>query len=219
MRKLTALLVILALSAFSTSILAADEPTTDEKDVLEVNIFGGLSMPMSDLKNWHDTLGAKTGLNAGLHVGCFLTPNIVLGATFSYNQYGINNSSTLLEKQHHRIYSPAVYVKYHFFGTSSFVPFVEASAGADFVKFSTLVTDEGSLKYRELGYKPAFAFGIAAGVFLYTSDFSGFFVQAGYHGSSTKNAWKDYQNTRYYFGKGTSQFYVNAGIQAMFGGK
>jgi hypothetical protein len=201
MRKLTAILVVLSLCVFSASVLAADTQTADEKDILEVNVFGGLSQPMSALKNWHDSLGAKMGFNTGFHVGCFLSSNLVLGAMFQFNQYAINSSDSKLEKQHHRLYSPAVYLKYHFFSASRFVPFVEANVGADFVKFSTLVTDDGSLKYRELGYKPAFAYGIGGGVFYYTSDYSGFFVQAGYHGSATKKAWKEYQGNTYYFGQ------------------
>ena len=218
MRKLTAIVAIMALCALPNLVWAADAGSTEEKDIIEVNFFGGLSQPMSAVKNWQDSIGAKTGFNYGFHVGYFATSNFVVGAAFTFSQYGIDSQAAGLSTQHHRLYSPAMYLKYNFVGTSNFIPFIEGNMGADFVKFATIVNDEQKSKYRELGYKPAFAMGLSAGLFYYTSDYSGFFIQAGYHHGFTKDAWKEYQGTRYVFGKAIDQITISVGLQAVFGG-
>lgn len=217
MRKFTRALVIGTLCLLPTFGWAQQEAADEnEKDVLEVNASAGLNLPLGAIKNWNDSLGAKSGPSGTFHVGYFLTSNMVLGATFSFSQFGIDSSDPNLT-QHHRLYSPAVYLKYHFFGSSSLVPFVEANFGADFLKFSTHVYDRGEPKYRELGYKPGFGAGVAAGLHYYTSDLGGLFMQFGYHQGFTKNLTKEYGGKEYTFGENLSFFTMTAGIQVFFG--
>ena len=217
MSKLIRGLIVLSLCLVPVFGWAQDEATAgDEKDVLEVNVGAGLGLPMGAIKDWKDTLGAKSGPAGIFHVGYFLSANLVLGVNFTFDQFGIDSSDPNL-KQHHRLYSPGLYLKYHFFGTSDLVPFVELDAGADFVKFSTHVYDNGDPKYRELGYQPGFALGLAAGVHYYTSDFGGLFLQAGYHHGFTKNLTKTYGGNEYTFGENLNLLTLTAGIQVFFG--
>jgi len=217
MRKFSHALVVLTLCLLPavgwTQEQAADE---NEKDVLEVNASAGFGLPLGAIKNWGDSLGAKSGPSGSFHFGYFLTSNMVLGTTFAYSQFGIDTSDPA-ETQHHRLYCPGVYLKYHFFGSSDFVPFVEANFGADFVKFSTHVYDKGVPKYRELGYKPGIGAGVAAGLHYYTSDFGGLFLQVGYHQGFTKNLTKQYGGREYTFGKNLSLLSLTAGLQVFFG--
>lgn len=217
MTKFSRVVAIVTLCLLPVIGWAQDQAATDnEKDALEVSASAGLGLPIGGIKTWSDSLGAKSGVSGNFHIGYFLTSKVVLGATFSYSQFGIDTDDPQ-ETQHHRLYYPAVYVKYHLFGTSDLVPFVEANFGADFVKFSTPVFDHGLPKYRELGYKPGFGAGIAAGMHYYTSDFGGVFIQFGYHQGFTKNLTKLYGGNEYTFGKNLSMFSVTAGIQVFFG--
>jgi hypothetical protein len=218
MRKLIAICAVFVLLLGAMPVTGWAEDQQEAPDVLEVNIFGGLGFPMGGVKTWSDSLGAKTGYNLGFHVGYFFTPNLVVGGTFTYDRFGIDTKD-VYETQHHQLYSPAVYVKYHFFGGSDLVPFVEGQAGVDFVKFSATVVDRGVPIYREIGFKPAAAVGIGAGLFYYTSDFGGLFVQAGYHHGFTKKAKKDYQGQKLEFGENLDKLSVMAGLQVFFGGK
>ena len=217
MNKLTRGLIVLSLCLMPVFGWAQDETVAgDEKDVVEVNAGFGFALPMGGIKDWNDTLGAKTGPCGTFHIGYFLSSNLVLGATFMFDQFGIDSNDPNLT-QHHRLYYPGLYLKYHFFGSSDLVPFVEANAGADFVKFSTHVYDNGEPKYRELGYKPGFGLGLAAGVHYYTSDLGGLFLQAGYHQGFTKNLTKSYGGNEYTFGENLSMLTLTAGIQVFFG--
>ncbi|PWB76418.1 hypothetical protein C3F09_00165 [candidate division GN15 bacterium] len=217
MRKFSRALAVVALCLLPVIGWTQEQAAEDnEKDFLEVNASAGIGMPLGAIKTWSDTLGAKSGVSGNFHIGYFLTSRVVLGAMFSYTQFGIDSNDPQ-ETQHHRLYSPAVYLKYHFFGSSDLVPFVEASMGADFVKFSTHVYDRGLPKYRELGYEPGFGAGIAAGLHYYTSDNGGLFLQAGYHQGFTKNLTKTYGGNEYTFGENLSLFTVTAGIQVFFG--
>lgn len=217
MRMFTRALIVLTLCLLpAVSWTQEQAATDDEKDVLEVSVSAGLGMPLGAIKDWNDSLGAKSGPSGSFHFGYFLTSNLVLGATFSVSQFGIDTSDPKLT-QHHRLYCPGIYLKYHLFGTSDWVPFIEASVGADFVKFSTHVYDNEEPKYRELGYKPGLGAGVAAGLHYYTSDLGGLFLQAGYHRGFTKNLTKQYGGREYTFGENLSLFTLTAGIQVFFG--
>ena len=87
------------------------------------------------------------------------------------------------------------------------------------MKFSTLVSDNGEQKYRELGYKPALSLGGGVGAFYYTSDYSGFFVEANLSEGFTKNVSKTFQDTEYKFGENITVLDFRAGIQVFFGKK
>ncbi len=217
MRKLIRALVVVTLCLLPTIGWAQDQAAEEnEKDVLEVSAAAGLGLPLGGIKDWKDSLGAKTGVSGNFHFGYFLTSNIVLGATFSYSQFGIDTDDPT-QTQHHRLYSPGIYLKYHFFGESDLVPFVEANLSADFIKFSTHVYDGSTPKYRELGYEPGLGAGIAAGVHYYTSDVGGLFVQVGYHKGFTESLTKEYGGREYKFGENIGMLSLTAGIQVFFG--
>lgn len=214
MRKLALIIGLVTFVAWSTGF--AQE--TEEKDFLEATIHGGLASPTGAVTNWSDTLGAKSGFLAGVEVGYFLTPSIVLGVDLSYYQLGIDATDAASDR-HHRYYNIALYGKYYFFSESRFAPYLKAQAGVDNAKFTTSVRDNngGDPKYRDMSYDPAFAIGAAAGAFYYTSDVSGFYVEAGLHQGFTKNAKGTYQASSYKFGESTSMFELRGGIALFFG--
>jgi hypothetical protein len=171
-------------------------------------------------------LGAEMGFNFGIEVGYFLTANMVLGLNVTASQYTIDpdvpneNDLPAIESRHHRIYSPSLYLTYYFSGESSLVPYVKGSAGIDVVKFTTRVYDlnEGGDEYRELSYDPGFAFGVGGGLFYYTHDYGGLFLEVNYRHGLTSDVESDY-GTRgpYVFGEAASLLNVNAGIKVFFG--
>jgi hypothetical protein len=237
MKKLsTVLAVALLLSVcLSGSILAQDEEEEYEKDFMEAAIFFGGSMPMGGLTDWTVTndqgsyqLGTDLGFNFGLDVGYFITAPLVVGFNLTVSQYTIDpvvpNEADVpaIETRHHRIFSPAAYLKYYFWGESNLVPYVKASAGLDVVKFTTRVYDAnvGGDEYRELSYDPGFAFGIGGGIFYYTHDYGGLYLEANYHHGLTKDVESDYGNAGpYTFGETASVLDVHVGIKVFFGGE
>ena len=144
---------------------------------------------------------------------------MVLGVHFTYVQYSLD-SEVDLPGLKHRFYNPSLYFKYYFFGESNLAPFVKAQVGIDNPKFTTEVQEEGgtgSLKYRELSYDPVLSFGGGAGLFLYTADYSGVFVEANVHYGLSDDAEGDYQNTTYEFGEKSVLIQIQAGIKVFFG--
>lgn len=224
MKRTLCTLLLALMVALPISVLAQDQPTTtapveaeaEERDNLELSFHGGLTLPTGGIKDYSDSLGAKLGFNGGLDFGVFVKQNIAVGASFSYHQFGIDNENPLIT-QKHRIISPKAYVRYYFQGESDLVPYVKLHAGADFVNFSTQVEDEGTIKFRELAYSPVFAFGLGGGVFMYTSDYSGFFLEADYHLAMADKAEKDYKGATYVFGENYSLINLRAGIHLFFG--
>jgi outer membrane protein W len=214
MRKL-ALITGLLLLTFCSTGFSQDE---EEKDFLEASLFAGLVAPTGGISNWSDSLGAKSGFSAGFDIGYFLTPSIVLGLTFSYAQMPIDAVDEA-SQLHHRFYNPAVYGKYYFFSESHFAPYFKAQAGVDNAKFTTSVYDQNGAqpKYREMSYDPAFAIGGGAGLFYYTSDVSGFYVEANVHHAFSESAKGTYQNNSYEFGESSTFFDLHAGLSLFFG--
>lgn len=214
MRKLALIIGLVTFVAWSTGFAQEAE----EKDFLEATIYGGLASPTGGLSNWSDTLGAKSGFLAGVEVGYFLTPSIVLGIGLTYNQLGIDATGAASERNH-RFYNVALYGKYYLFSESRFAPYFKAQAGVDNAKFATSVRDNdgGDPKYREMSYDPAFAIGAGAGVFYYTSDVSGFFVEAGIHQGFTKSAKGTYQANSYTFGESSTLLDLRLGLALFFG--
>jgi hypothetical protein len=221
MKKLLVMLgVILLFSLPLTALAQTSESDSEERDVLEFQISGGISNPMGGVKTWNDSLGAKLGLGFVAQLGYFLSPNLVLGASCGYHRLGIE-STYEKNDQKHQIYNPALYLKYFFFGDGNLAPFIQGNIGADFLKFSTLVHEETSSKwkYRELGYKPALAVGGGAGLFYYTTDYSGCFVQVSYHHGFTKDVKKNFQGVDYVFGENVDMINISVGVQVFFSGK
>jgi hypothetical protein len=142
----------------------------------------------------------------------------VLGIGLTYNQLGIDATDAASERNH-RFYNIALYGKYYFFSESRFAPYLKAHAGVDNAKFATSVRDDdgGDPKYREMSYDPVFAIGAGAGAFYYTSDVSGFFVEANIHQGFTKNAKGTYQGNAYKFGESATLFDLRGGIALFFG--
>jgi hypothetical protein len=214
MRKYILIFAGLLVFASGATVWAQD---TQEKDLLEASVFGGLAMPIGGINSWgSDTLAAKTGFDLGFDIGYFMTPSLVLGVTFGYNQFGIDNSNEA-GSLHHRLYNPAVYGKYYFFSESKFAPYLKVQGGVDNPKFATLVTDNGQDKFRELSYDPAFAIGGGAGIFMYTSDASGFFIEANLHHAFAKNVEGNYQDQVKTFGYNSTLFNIHVGLAMFFG--
>lgn len=214
MRKLALIIGLVTFVTWSSGL--AQE--TDEKDFLEATIHGGLAAPTGGLSNWSDSLGAKSGFLTGVEVGYFLTPSIVLGLDLTYSQLGIDATGAAKERNH-RFYNVAIYGKYYFFSESRFAPYLKAQAGVDNAKFATSVRDKdgGDPKFREMSYDPAFAIGAGAGLFYYTSDVSGFYLEANVHQGFTKNAKGTYQDNSYKFGESSTLFDLRGGLALFFG--
>lgn len=197
---------------------AAESAEDEGGETLEVRLHSGLSLPLGAIKDWNDSLGAKTALALGTEVGFFIKSNLLFGLAFTYSQFGIDTEGPGKDLNH-KLYSPHLYLKRYFFGESDFAPFVKIHAGVDFAKFATIVDDGGTLKYRELSYAPAFGFGANVGLFRYTSDYGGVFVEAGISHVLAKEAAKDYGGMEYKFGEAITVASIQAGIQVFFGGE
>lgn len=209
--------LMIALFVLPFGVYAQDDVVADEpRDLLELSLLGGLSAPSGGAADFGDSLGAKAGYNFGFNFGVFISSNTTVGLGFSYNQFEIDNENPVIS-QKHRLYSPNLYARHYFMGESDFVPFVKLHAGLDFNNFSTEVIDDGTRKFRELAYSPAFAFGAGGGIFLYTADYSGFFLEATYHYALAENSDKDYKGTNYVFGDNYGILDIQAGIQIFFG--
>ncbi len=227
MKKLSAILVLLAVLAFGATVCAQDENAEEtEKDFLEVALFGGLSMPMGGINDWTSTgaegtleMGAKAGMNFGFDIGYFATKNIVAGVNYTYNQFGIDSDLDALDSRKHRIYGFSAYGKYYFFGESRFVPYLKAQAGVDFPKFTTSIFDRNtdSYVYREFSYHPGLAFGFGAGLFCYTFDFGGVYAEANFRNGLTDKVVGVSGKDEYVFGKNASVLDIHAGFKVFFG--
>lgn len=226
MNKFFTLLAVLLLLSVSTNILAQDDDDLYEKDFLEVAVFVGGALPVGSLGDWTTTselgtleLGTETGFNLGLDVGHFLTPDYVLGFNFTYSQFSIKTDEALLSSHNHRIFSSSLYLKYYFFGESSWVPYLKGHAGLDFAKFTTPVREKAGpgFIYRELAYDPALAFGFGAGFFKYTHDYGGLFFEANFHNGLTSNVDGSYEGGDYTFGESSTVLDAHFGIKVFFG--
>jgi len=232
MKMFCSLLTAALLLALNAGVVAQDEGDEEYvKDFLEVSIFGGGSLPMGGISDWAieipdrggvEELGAKTGFDFGFDIGYFWTLNLVTGINLTAHQYAIDSDVDVVQDMHHRIYSVSLYGKYYFFGESDFVPYVKAHAGVDVPKFTTIVADPnvgatGGLEYRELSYDPAFAFGLGGGLFYYTFDYGGLFLEANYHTALSENAGGGYEGRSFDFGENISVLDIHAGIKVFFG--
>ena len=220
MRKLPFALALLLLLLSNNVVLAQDDDGEEEgRDFLELSIFGGGAIPVGDLSDWGDTLTPETGFDIGFDVGAFVTSNMVVGVTFTYSQFTIETSSPA-SSLHHRFFNPSLYLKRYFFNDGNLAPFLKIHAGVDIPKFTTFVQDRNGVtpgKFRELSYDPAFSFGGSAGLFYYTSDFSGLFIEGAYNYGLTDDTDGEFQGTKHPFGVKTGIVGINAGIVMFFG--
>lgn len=222
------LLAILLLFSVSAVAQDGDEYYEDDyRDILQVSIFGGLGLPSGGVKDWTTEtasgaidFGPKTGFGLGTEIGYFATPSLIVGLRFIYNQYAIDTDIDAVDSRYHRTYCPSLYALYYFFGESDFVPYVRAHAGIDFVKFTTSVRDvpRGNVfEYRELSYDPGFAFGAGLGIFYYTHDYGGLFLEANYHQGLVSGVTGSYEGLDYEFGEDMGLIDVHFGIRVFFG--
>lgn len=215
MKKLLLLLTLSLLVLLNATAFAQDE----ERDVLELNFWGGMGMPTGDIKDFGDSLGAKSRYSLGAEIGYYFTPDIVVGFGAAYYDFNIDNSptDTKAEGLHHRLYSPSIYVKYIIPTESNFSPYVKAHVGLDYAKFTTFVTNLNGDRYRQLSYDPSFSYGIGGGLFYFTNDYSGLFFEADYHMASTSDAEHSYEGDIYVFGSNTAILDLRLGIRVLFG--
>jgi len=61
-------------------------------------------------------------------------------------------------------------------------------------------------------------YGIGAGLFVFTTDFSGLYVEANYLRAESSGSKADYNGTEYSFNSDLSQIDIHAGIRILVGG-
>ena len=217
MKRLIVYAVAVCVPLLVTSALAQDEEIELEKDLLEVAIFGGIGSPVSGIDEFQVDLGAKSGFNLGGEIGYFVSLNFVIGLSFQYNQFGVDNDFDGQLTQHHNLYSSALYAKYSLPGESNWEPYFIGRIGLDFPKFSTFVTNTAGDRWRELSYDPVFGVGGGAGIFYFTSDYSGLFLEVNYHHAFSSSTTATYQDSETNFGENISVVDIHAGIRVFFG--
>jgi outer membrane protein W len=217
MKKLSVLLAVAIVLVFNLSAVAQDE--LEEKDLLEITFFGGLGVPTGGISDAHNNVpGAKVGFNFGLGLGYFVKPNIVLGVDLGFGQFATDatGDASQAEGTNHRLFNPNLFLKYYFVGESNFEPFIKAHVGVENAKFTTRRTrPDGS--YQAISYSPALAYGLGLGLFYYSADYSGLYLEADYHRANTKNSERVYDQETVVFGENVSVLSIRAGIRVLVG--
>jgi len=119
---------------------------------------------------------------------------------------------------HHKVYSPNLYLKYFFPLESDLVPYLKVHAGVDFPKLTTYYETGANLEYngyRELSYGACVAGGFGGGLFYYTSDYGGLFVEANYHQGFSKDLEHSWASES--LGTTIGIIDIHAGIRIVFG--
>lgn len=212
MRKLSLLVAMVVVLGLGVGASAQDDVVWD---VAEVCFFGGLGIPAGGIGDFHDSLGATTGWSVGIDIGYFLRYNTVIGFNFKYTQMGIDAEGDVGEK-HHRLYNPNLYLKYYFYGESNFEPYLKGYVGVENAKFFT-DRSKPTRKFAAVSYDPALALGFGGGVFYYTSDFSGLYLEANYHWANTKDVTRDYEAETLVFGNNLGVLDIHGGIRILIG--
>ncbi len=207
---LTASLLIVA----AAPIAGGQEQEVFVKDLMEVTFFGGGGFPSGDIKEFSDTVGAKAGYSLGLEAGFFATNNLVAGLNFTFTEFQVEDRANATGL-HHKLYNPNLYLKYYFTGQSNFVPYLKVHGGLEFAKFATLVGNTAPRRYREISYDPALAFGAGAGLFIFTTDFSGLFAEVNYHHAQSRDSEATHQGPQYVFNSDIDVFNIHAGIRIL----
>jgi outer membrane protein W len=215
MKKMTMLLMAVILILFNQLAMAQDED--EERDILEVNFYGGIAIPYSNMSDWNDSLGAKTGWDIGIDIGYFVAPTFVVGFDFVYTQFGIDGWSDTTDHRH-RLYSPSIYAKYYFDLESDFEPYVKGQVGVENAKFFTTVDHPtAGGRFRELSYDPVLSAGFGVGLFYYTADYSGLFIEANYRWGNTQDVTATYLKQDYIFGESTELIDLRVGVRLLVG--
>lgn len=177
----------------------------------EVTMTGGVSIPVGALKNWYDSVGAKSTFNFGGSGGYFFNDHICLGGYFSYVQFPIDKYDL-----NYKLYDVGAYAKYAFTGESNFEPYLKLKAGADFAKFATWV-GPNKTQLHEISYGAGLTMAIYGGALYYTSDYSGIFLEAGYNFAKLKDIGVEYAGEDYKFRDNVGYLDIRAGITVFFG--
>jgi hypothetical protein len=211
---LSLVLIATAVPAWAQDSAAAEED--EEKDLVEISLFLGKGLPQGGIKDYQDSLGAKSGFEAGFEGGYFVSPNVVLGFHFSYTHFGIDDAANAAGLDH-KLYFPAVYFKYLFNSESNLVPYVKALAGVQNAKFTRYAANIEGNRYRALSYDPAFGYSVGVGVFYYTADYSGLYLEGAFTNSSTRNVTATYAGETYKFGETAKSIDIRFGIRFLIG--
>ncbi len=215
MKKTLALTLLMLLALCNLSAVAQDDDAV-EKDKAEFTFFGGFGLPSGDLSDWGaDSLKPGTGNNIGLEGGFFFTPSIAAGFSFTYTSLSVDSDNQYTTDLTHRIYSPSLYFKYYLPTDGNFVPYFKGTLGLDYFRFTTSVYNVAGNRYRMLSYDPALSYGIGLGAFYYTADYSGFFIEANYRMSSTKDV--EYSSDFPKFGVNSAVIDIHAGFRVLIG--
>ena len=210
MRKIGLVVAFLGCLVLATAVSAQEDEAID---VLEVSLIGGLAFPGGGITDWNNELNADNGYNMGIDIGYFINPSWVVGFNFTYHALGVDHPDA--GDLTHKLYSPRIYGKYIRITESSFEPYAKVHLGLDNPKFTTDVTN--AVGYREISYDPALSFGLSAGLFYFTSDYSGLFAEVQYHRGLAEDAEADYENNLYQFGENYSSFDINIGGRVLVG--
>ncbi|RKX29384.1 MAG: hypothetical protein DRP47_01955 [Candidatus Zixiibacteriota bacterium] len=224
MNRTSVLLAVFLILALSCVALAQEEE--EPGDVLEIVLRGGVGLPMGGITDWQtgaDLSGPenivdrapKTGWDIGLDIGYFLNPKLIVGFNFTYTEFSID--ADLVEDHHHRLFTPSIYGKYYFEGETNLVPYIKANVGLENAKFSSFVENPDGRNYRELSYDPALTFGLGVGIFYYTADYSGVFIEANYRTAMTEDAECEYFDKSYTFGENIGVLQIDLGIRLLVG--
>ena len=141
---------------------------------------------------------------------------MVLGFHFSYTQFGIDDAANA-NGLDHKLYFPALYLKYLVNSNSNFVPYVKVLAGLQNPKFTRYAENIEGNRYRALSYNAAFGYSIGVGVFYYTADYSGLFLEACYSGSATENLESTYAGKTYSFDETAKSVDLRVGLRFLIG--
>ena len=216
MKKSMALTFLMLLLLFNMSVLAQDDDEEEvEQDKAEFTFSAGFGIPSGDLSDWGgDSLKPSANYNLGFEGGFFLNSSIVLGGGFTYTSFKIDSQNELTTDLKHRLYSPSVYLKYYFPMDGDFIPYVKGAVGADFLKFTTWITNVDGSRYRQTSYDPALAYSIGLGAFYYTADYSGFYVEANYRIAQSEDV--QYHDVAT-FGVKATTLDIHAGFRVLIG--
>lgn len=218
MKKIILLTFLAVLfTAALASLAGAQEQEGYVKDLMEVSFFGGGGVPSGNIKEFSDSIGAKTGYNFGFDAGFFITKSWVAGLNFTYTALKVDEGVNATGLRH-KLYSPNLYLKYYFTNQSNFVPYLKAQGGIAFPKFTTLVANSSGQRYREMSYDAVFSYGAGAGLFFFTTDFSGLFIEGNYYGAASNDTKANYQGTEYSFGSDLNMIDIHAGIRILISG-
>ncbi|MFQ5453897.1 MAG: hypothetical protein ACE5D6_06890 [Candidatus Zixiibacteriota bacterium] len=216
MKKVLLSLTIMVLF-FGLNALAQDDDY--DRDIVEINFFGGMGIPVGEVTDWNDSLGMKNGFEIGIEVGYFVTDKFTAGFNFMFSQYSIDAAENDLAAANlkHRLYNPSLFLKYYLLAESNWAPYIKVHAGLDNPKFTTFVINPAENRYRQISYDPAFAFGIGAGLFYYTSDYSGLFIEGNYHFAASSDIEASYLGNKYLFRNNLTIIDIHAGIRILIG--